>query len=199
MSVPKLVSKFTWSYQLPIEVKQVVAELRKLDVHDKIVYWRDPYLPADLMKGYITRWVEEDSSGDREYVSDIQFAQSDEATERLVVCKELLHILDPENSRVRSEEELSHLIGRIILPPHLQDIFANETSHVVTDRVAEIKAVAVLFPWNARMALVPNYKSGKVTLEQIAQRAKLPLVHTALVMNDVWLQIHKSLLPGRSS
>ena len=199
MSIKDLVSKFTWTYRLPVELPRVVAEMRKLGVDDEINYWPDENLSPSLIKGYMVRWVQEDEHGDRKYITDITYAKDDPSSERLAVCKELLHIFDDENSRVRSEEELSHLMGRIILPPHLADAFSSEASHVKVDKLGEIMATTVLFPFNARMRIITDFKSGKLTLPEIAEKAQLPLMNTALVMNDVWLQMHRLLLPGRRS
>ena len=112
--------------------------------------------------------------------------------ERLVCCKELLHILDQNYMKVSTPSAVVDLIEKIILPPELVDPFADGI-HTNSDRVAILHALAVLFPLSARAILLPPFKDGKLSAQKIAEIAELPVYYIQLVLNDGWLHIHKLL------
>ncbi len=79
---------------------------------------------------------------------------------RLVVCKELLHLLDPDFNRVNNEEDFKKLTDNIGLPPEDQDP-TKDGPKTVSDRIGIYKAVAVLFPLAARDVFAPCYRTTR--------------------------------------
>lgn len=83
--------------------------------------------------------------------------------QRLVCCKEMLHILDPVGTR--KPDDVEALVGKIILPADLQDPFT-DGSHALADRVTIIDLV------------------------MIARAMEIPVRSAAIVMSDLWPEIH---------
>jgi hypothetical protein len=103
-----------------------------------------------------------------------------------------LHILDPEENRVKNQEELRQQFEKIVLPTEFQDPIKDGVK-VLSDRLATYLAVAVLFPWTTRQILMPAYTERKLTLEDIARIVDIPLRYVALVMDDRWEEFIKLL------
>jgi hypothetical protein len=180
-----------WDF-VPVDVeKHVMPEFLKLGVKDQVYFWSDPKLNPAIMRGEIEHWEyplrENDPKPQR--VADITYAsQMAEDWQRLVCCKELLHLLDPIETRVSKPEEIEKLVEKIILPSDLQDPFTDGI-HAVTDRVAITYAAAVLFPLTARAILLPHI-GKKFSLPKIAEMAEIPTRYAYLVMSEMWPEIH---------
>lgn len=128
------------------------------------------------------------------YCADIFFDRDQTRDwQRLVCCKELLHLLDAEGNRVRTKEEIDHQIQRMVLPNEFQEMEL-DGSRVITDKIAIYFAVAVLFPFASREMLLPYYNDGRLTSEDIARMADIPERYALLVMSDTWPAIHSILL-----
>jgi hypothetical protein len=113
--------------------------------------------------------------------------------QRLVCCKELLHILDPEGCRAATDEEISRLFQKIGLPREMQDA-VKDGAQVSSDRVAEYEAAAVLFPWATRQLLLEPYREGKIALDDIHRMVDIPFRFVFFVMHPSWEEAHKALI-----
>jgi hypothetical protein len=196
VTVAALIKTFSTWEDYPIDVdKHVLPEFLKLGVKDDIWFWPDPKLNPSIMRGNIEYWECPLSvAGPVRYVADITYAaQLDHEWQRLVCCKELLHILDPASTRASKDGEIETLIEKIILPADLQDPFTDGI-HAITDRVAITYAAAILFPLAQRELFLPAFNEGKISLPKIADLLEIPVRYAALVMNDVWPSIHGILV-----
>jgi hypothetical protein len=113
--------------------------------------------------------------------------------QRLVCCKELLHILDSVETRVSRPEDIERLVEKIVLPADLQDPFTDGI-HALTDRVAATYAAAILFPFGAREIVLKPFLERKLPLTRLADMAELPPRYVAIVMSEIWPEIHKMLV-----
>lgn len=196
MSVSELIKKFDVLKKVPVDVNDVIAELRARGIEHEIYFW-----PADInderLKGQLVQidyWdyplTDANMDGPTKTVADIYYCKSmSEDEQRLVCCKELLHILDPAGCRAATEEEITRLFQKIGLPPEMQDAAA-DGAPVSSDRVALYEAVAVLFPYATRQLLMKPYKEEKITLADIARLVDIPYKYVAFVMHDVWDRVH---------
>jgi hypothetical protein len=197
MSVAALIKTFDQRGDLPIDVeKHVMPEFLKFGIKDEIYFWPDPKLNPGIIRGEIEHWeypMHENDQHPRR-CADITYAKQMPAEwQRLVCCKELLHILDPEETRVNKPEDINKLVEKIILPSDLQDPFSDGI-HALTDRVAVTYAAAILFPFRAREILLPPYVDKKLSLQKIAELAEIPVRYAYAVMSEVWPEIHTMLI-----
>jgi hypothetical protein len=190
----KFLELFSQIETLPVDLDDhVLPELMKLGVTDEIYPFYDSKLPSGALSGLFVHENIPWEGGTLKRMATIHYGPNPEEMQRLVACKECLHLLDPENCRVNTPEDLKHLISKIVLPPELVD--ANGDGYnVFTDRMAILQAVAVLFPLAARDILLPAYKAGKIDLEAIAELAELPTPVVVLVMSDEWPKIYGNVL-----
>jgi hypothetical protein len=182
---------------LPVDVEDhVKPEFLKFGVKDQIWFFSDPKLNPSIIRGEIQHWEWWDWRPETEpiRVADITYAaQMPHEWQRLVCCKEMLHILDPEGTRVTRPEDIDKLVEKIILPSDLQDPF-NDGIHALTDRVAITYAAAILFPLGAREILIQPFLDGRLPLAKVAELAELPPRYAAVVMSESWPEIHEMLV-----
>lgn len=195
MHASALIRQFSEKRELPIDIEtHVIAALRSMGVSDEIYPFWDIHLSVGTLQGYCHR--EEIPRGDSSFfMTTIGYAKNGHEMERLVSCKELLHILDPKKCRVDTAEKVYSFIAKIALRGDLVDPFSDDDDQA--DRVAVLEALAILFPLAARNELLPFYKAGELTLAQISEYAELPQSYVKIVLSDRWPKIHEILLRGR--
>lgn len=194
MRVPKLIREFDSIETLPVDVDQVVDYLRREQIKDEINFVGVD-INVEILRGKINHYVIPGIGyGEPTFCADIFFdrRQPDE-WQRLVCCKELLHLLDSEGTKCATAPQIEHQISRMILPNEFQDIVADGVT-VITDKIATYFAVAVLFPFAARQILMEPYRSGKLTLADVARMADIPERYALYVMHENWAQTHGLML-----
>jgi hypothetical protein len=195
MKASELIKKFSESFKLPVEIDTVINFMRdEMGVTDEIYPFWDIEMDVGTLQGYFHR--EEIPNGDSSYyITTIGYAKSGHEMERLVACKELLHVLDPQKCRVASAEKVYALISKMALRADLIEPFSQKDH--ASDRVAALEALAVLFPLAARNYLLPFHNAGELSLAEIAELAELPESYVAYALSDAWPDIHEVLLRGR--
>lgn len=196
MTVGTLIKKFAKREAVPVDVNDVLAELRARGIEDNI-YFCPVSLNPEVLRGMIEHYEEqvEDANGKKKWVGavDISYHKDDDpAWQRLVCCKELLHVLDPDFCRTLTPEDVDELTKRLALSPEFQDPIEDDHK-TLTDRIATFMAVAVLFPLAAREHFVAARAAGKITDAEIAKLTDLPQRYIALAMSDGWVKIHAVL------
>ena len=192
VTVGDLIRGFSTREVVPIDVQDdVVPYLRNLGVKEEL-YFFEADLIDDVLKGNIEHW-EYPVGLSQQGVVEISYARSlDPEWKRLVCCKELIHLLDPVDARVMTEDEFDKLVSKIGLPAELQDPLG-DGAPVWNDRLAVLQAVAVLFPWNTRQLFKAPYEGGRISITEIANYVDIPRRYAALVMSDDWEPVHHYL------
>lgn len=193
MNVKELIVKYSTLEVVPVEVESVEKDINASGIPDIIKYW-EAEINTDPLRGQINHWEYTESDGKKQRVADIYYgSELTRDWQRLVCCKELLHILDEERLRVVDNQHFEKLIEKIILPLELQDPIQDGT-YVNNDRLAVYHAVAILFPLAVRNLLLPFYLEEKFTLDEIAKMVDLPVRYVSLVMSEFWSEIHEILI-----
>jgi hypothetical protein len=195
MDAKDVIKHFRTVTTVPVEVDEVVEFLRASGVKDELYLW-EVDINSERLRGSLVQWEpwEYPMNGEVHYVGDIYVAKSlPPDWRRLVVCKELLHVIDPVDCRVNSEADIEQLIEKLVLPPELQDA-KQDGWKVLTDKVAIYEAIAVLFPLAARALMLELLKSGKTTVGEIAHIVDLPERFVRLVMWEKWPNVHSNLV-----
>jgi hypothetical protein len=184
---------------LPIDLDEhVLPALIEAGITDEIYPFYDSKLPEGSLSGYFLHEGDiPDGNGGYYRMATISYGPGSNEMQRLVACKEVLHLFDPEHCQVKTPDDVKNLIEKIILPPELADA-TTEGDKVFTDRLAILQAVAVLFPISARNVLLSAYKTKdetkKLNIDQIAELAELPRNIVAMVMSDSWPSTLASVL-----
>ncbi len=172
----------------------VVAYLKKAQIKDEVNFV-GVEMNSEVLRGSILHFIIPAAGyGEPTFCADIYYDKSQTSDwKRLVCCKELLHLLDPDTNKVKSKADFVRQVERIVLPPEFQEPVA-DGAKVLSDRVATYLAVAILFPWQARQLLLPPYVDGKLTLEDISRIADIPERYVALVLSDEWDTFHEIMI-----
>jgi len=197
MRISAFVGTFSHWPNVPVDLEDdVKPALLEVTKKDEIEIYSDPKLDAGVVRGMITHYAKT-VDGETVNCAKITFAENQPLEwQRLVACKELLHVLDPVEVRVAEEHEIRHLIEKIVLPADMQDP-VNDGQHALSDRLAATFAAAVLFPLAARDGLLPAFQAGRLTHNDIVELIGIPEPYVRLIMSSAWHQIHKILLSLR--
>lgn len=194
MSCADLIKEFSTRTTVPVELDDVVEAIKKRGVKDEIYYFMESF-DETILAGALVEEDIPDGEGGYKRVASINVAKSRPAEDkRLVACKELLHLLDPEDMRINTEEEFEKLISRMGLPPELQIDVNADGRKTFMDRVGLYKALAVLFPYAARELFLPKFKENPDCYTDIAQVVDIPARFVFLVMQDAWPKLHELLI-----
>jgi hypothetical protein len=191
MSIKDLISLVSSKETVPIDIQDEVIPLVQAISgfgHLDIYFWKKD-MNSNLLRGKIAHWEYPDGNGGTRQVIDIDFPASLSLDwQRMICCKELVHILDPIDCRVMTEESFDKLCEKLVLPPDLQE--PTNGLAIWTDRMAVFQALAILFPWASRQHLVEPYRAKKITAEKISELFDIPLRYVYLVMSDDWQKVH---------
>lgn len=192
MDAVDLIKAFEGETKLPVDVNDVLAVLRG-NGHDDDIEFIGVDLDPDILQGGIRIFHVRDGvySDPRRCVNIYYNRNSSKDWQRIVCCKELLHIMDPAAANSGTPEAIEKLAKEIGLPPEMQDP-VTEGLGTNLDRLAEWRAVAILFPMTARNVLRPFCPSS-LKLPDIARQADIPSRYAGLAMHDIWDQVYPIL------
>jgi hypothetical protein len=194
MSIKQLISELSKREVVPIDIQDEIVPLvlelcQQQNLH---IYFWAKNLDTDVLKGKIAHWDFPDADGIQNNVIDIDYpANLSKDWQRMVCAKELVHVLDPVDTRVMTEEAFEKLCERLVLPPEFHEPI--DGKQVWADRLAVYQAVALLFPWATRALLLRPYISKEINIEEIASLVDIPVRYAKLVMDELWEHLHKYL------
>jgi Zn-dependent peptidase ImmA (M78 family) len=178
---------------LPVKIDDVVAQIVAFGIEDRITYVGVD-LDVGILRGYFLRFSERPGVyADPVYRAEIYYEKNQGADwQRLVVCKELIHLFDVDGALTKTQEELDHLMEMIAISPELQ-FQKDDGFKVLTDKLATLYAISILFPKKARDALIEPYHQDLISAEDIARTAEIPEKYIRLAMLDGWNEIYTTL------
>ncbi|MBS1056130.1 hypothetical protein [Gluconobacter kondonii] len=117
-------------------------------------------------------------------------ASESPAMRRLIICKELTHILDPDCYLTNTETHVEDLIIDLAAPIGIRD--ANQ--HAAHDKRSLVLALSIFLPPSIRSILLPKFEDGTLTAEQISEDVEIPLDMVKYVMSSRWPDLYKYTL-----
>lgn len=198
MEARDLLLKFEGRTDLPIDVNEVLNVLRS-NGYDDDVEFVGADLDADILQGAIKIWYDRalPYADPRRMVNVYYHRGHPKDWQRMICCKELLHMLDPDWALTSDIEAVDRLADEIGLPPEMQNPMKDQPETNV-DRIAEMRAAAILLPWAARNVMLPYYEAGTLTLDDIARQADIPRKFAGLVMHSAWPSIYSWMARGKA-
>jgi len=193
MSIKRILAHFSAQTQIPVEIEAVANQVKAHGTLDTIVF-----LGVDVnekrMKGAFFEYSRSPGVyAQPEFFAEIYYVSTMSLEwQRLVCCKELLHLLDKEPAKSGDEGQISDLISSLCSGDRLH---TEDDIQTFADRLMVYYAMAILLPYAVRERLLPDFRSGKISAETIAVWAKIPSVVVSIVMSDKWPAVH-SLFNG---
>lgn len=194
MNVPDLIAAFEDRVTLPIDVNDVLECLRAHGHTDDIDFIGVD-LDPDILQGHFEIYhVRKTVYGDPERCANIYYHRGHPLHwQRMICCKELTHVLDPKTAYTAGAAAIRQLADRMGLPPELQNPMS-DGFEVSTDRVAEVRALALLMPMAARNVLYDPYRNRDISLTDVARIADIPTRYASLAMHDIWPEIYDVIM-----
>jgi hypothetical protein len=196
MSIGRVVRHFEGSGKVPVDINDVLALVRELVPTLKIKV-RGVNVDPSKLRGTCYRYAIDDAKIllPQQVAYIVYSRQMEPEWQRLVCCKELVHILEPDPIWTSTKEKVLHLAERVIRPLDVTPAGLNPNSiGAVFDQLAKWHAMAILFPFGLWEEALPLVKKGKVTAEQVADWVELPVDHVAFVLSDEWKAVRETLL-----
>jgi hypothetical protein len=190
MKSSDLITHFAGQVVLPIDVNAVLSCIKDNGVERDVEFIGVDY-NTDILRGQIRIFYNHPAPyADPVVCANIYYDRSMPSEwQRFVCCKELFHLLDPF-SATTTGEEIQALAESIGLMPEMQ-VDALDAN---IDRLAEFRALAVMFPFAARNLLLPKLNDESISIDDIARLADIPRRYAAFAMNERWGQVHELLL-----
>ena len=170
MSISRLIRFFSTFSVLPIEIPVVVEQIiEEYDIVDDIsIIPLD--IPASELKGVHYRFLQRMEPPQTGFDRKVLIGFSRHLTvpwQRVVCCKELIHIMDGTPFRTTTRAGVDRLVPRLlsrssIAPMGVADLGA------IKDIIATYQALAVLFPEEMREHFASQFRAKKITIEKIA-------------------------------
>lgn len=189
MQLKRLVDIFDGVEELPIEISDITREIVNLGIQDEIVVQPQDMDTDELFGVYCRYTISPGVYTPPDLVSLVVYNSNLTVDwQRLVCCKELLHIFDHEVERTDTPEEVIELIEKLLGPMNTESAGSAEFM-ALRDKMTTYIALGILFPQAARQVAIDELNSGRKTKKQIAEWACLPENLVDLVLGDEWLDI----------
>ena len=194
MSVRKIIEAFAVRTTLPISPNDVKAIAIDLGMRDRITFVGVDLNPAHLLGMFYSYFEATGVYSVPDVCAYIYYERRQPTSwQRLVCCKEMLHMFDHQSQKTAKRDEVEKLI--VDMARGLGGFDAETFGlHGLIDQITIMRALAILFPIEAREVLLPKLKSNDITLEEISAIADLPLPFVNIVMGEKWPEIYKIIL-----
>lgn len=193
MTVTRLVSAFAAPTHLPVEIPEVAAAIREMGFVDHIVFKPFDEDPEHLL-GMLVRWTSRYAYGGEVTHAAVCYNQNVCPYEqRLICCKELVHILDPKPFTVSTKEGVSDLIDRLLGKLIVDEITILDAK-ATFDRAGTYQALAVLFPQGYRDNFITEIDAHNMSIGRISEILELPSAYVQLVLSDEWEGLKQSIV-----
>lgn len=194
MSVSRLIRAVEGVGRVPVSLDDVVHRVRGL-VPDERVSVIAVDIDPSLLRGLCVTLREDDGAMlTRIKHSRILFSsQMSLPEQRLVCCKELIHVLDADPVRTSSHGQILPLAERMA-HGHTNNLKGPDDVKAFVDAMAKWQALALLFPYGFYEQIYPHFKAGRVSNTAIASYVGLPQVYVDVVLTDTWDLIRTTVL-----
>ena len=187
MSVSRLVRAFEGVGRVPVDLEEVVSKVRSFVPDERVTVLGVDIDPSKL-RGLCLTVKEDDGSQVMMRIKHSRVLFSTRmplCEQRLVCCKELMHVLDPDPIRTSSHNEILPLAERMA-HGHTFSLQGPDDVKAFMDAIAKWQALALLFPFGFYEEIYPKYKAGLIKLQQVADDLQIPASYAHVVLSDEW-------------
>ncbi len=193
MLIQNLAKNFETRVKLPIEIFEVRDAVVRLGIQDSIIFSGEDMDPANCRGAFYQYTQRAVVYGEPELVSLIVYSQHLTIPwQRMVCCKEIMHVLDKQEGKTNKKEEVVALAEKLLGPLSSED-YGLADFMAATDRLALYQGLAVLFPLAARTQALDKVKKTK-TVAEIAEWASVPEPLVNFVLDPAWPKLRDQIL-----
>lgn len=186
-----LVTNLENRVETPIEVSEVRDLIVTSGLQEKIIFCRDDKMDTDKLRGVFCQYIERCSVyGEPERTTLIVYSGNMPLDwQRMVCCKELVHVFDQKEEMTDTIQELDGLLSRI-LAPMSEDEFNISDIMATKDRLALYQAIPLLLP----LAKIKKSKHEGRSSYELAREVCVPERLVSLAMQEDWPNLISSLV-----
>ncbi len=194
MSIGKIVRHFEGLGKVPVDIKDVLALVRSMVTTVEIRVRR---VDVDLnkLKGNCYRYQIDDAAVlvPRQIAMIVYNKRLDPFDQRLVCCKELVHLVDPDPIMTSKKDQVVHLAENVIKKPKPAGVnIPLKDLQVFYDLLAKWHALAILFPFGLYEELKP--KAVTLDYDKLSKEVELPREYVEFMMTDEWAAMRETIL-----
>lgn len=193
----ELVQRISERRELPIEVEDIRQAIIETGVVQriKIIPWN---MDPDELQGVFYQYEYIPAPyAQPELLTTICYSDQMELPwQRVVCCKEMIHIFDDEIGKTDTAEDVDGLLEKILGPLSTED-YGIVDFQATLDKLALYQCLALLFPAAARQDALTAIERGTETVNSVSKQANLPTSLTALILQDDWPRIVENLFDGK--
>lgn len=192
MSFAALLENLSAYSRFPIPVDDVLEWLKQHGICDEIAVY-----PVDIDSRYARGRACQFYRHDKPYGRPIRCMEILVSTnmslswQRLVACKEALHIFDKPAERAQTKDAIDRLVSEVVVDGYNKD----DSLQAFSDKLVELKALAALAPIHIVRELRPRYDSEDLSAKEIGDYFGVPTEKVPGVMSrhfeSLWQVIAK--------
>ncbi|WP_367354087.1 hypothetical protein [Agrobacterium pusense] len=196
MSIVKIIRHFEGLGRSPVQIPDVFKQIQSVVLDEKVeIHGYDRHFSK--LRGLHYRYYKPAHPNsalmpERVAVAAYSLEQPND-WQRLVCCKELVHIFDREPIKTSSKVEvirLGHHVGGNIKFDNVDD----NNIQSFFDEVAKYQALAILFPFGMREDILATGVTLDQTLfHKVAAQVEVPVEYVQMVLGDVWPLMHTNI------
>lgn len=176
--------------KLPIKLADVKAFIIEREIVSEIFRYPVDLNPSVLRGGYHLYRELAAPYIERRLIARIGYPRTaSEAYRRLITVKEMLHVYDPQDATAPTKDEVESLISDLLVEEAEKEIGLA----AAVDHSKLLNALCILLPRDALDIIRPEYKKGNVTIEAIAEEAKVPKSYVTIALTDAWRNVAESI------
>jgi hypothetical protein len=179
---------FSCHTTLPIRLDDIRAHILEMGIVRSIKFTATD-LNESVCLGFlrIYRWRAQYS--DEQLHAEIFYSKTlSESMMRVVLCKELIHILDNHTETAQTSEKVDTLIREIRAPVSIAASIPG-----LSDHYGLTKALCILLPRDALEIIRAHFQSGAMNIDAVAKLASIPDFWVEFLMSDSWLSVVNSI------
>lgn len=190
----ELIKQFEGRTQLPIEVEEIAQAIIDRGFQDEIHFVDVDADPASIHGAFARFTYHKQMYGEPVLVTHIPYNARDPLElQRVVCCKEMMHIFDSDLERTDKEGEIPEFLDKLLGPLTTDDLGLADYM-AAKDKVAVYMCFPLLLPKAALQVARQAVKDGLKTHEEIADWAKVPLNVVKLMLEDDWETVNGALI-----
>lgn len=189
----ELIGKFKDRVELPIDVQEIAEAIAELGFQDEIRFFD---VDADISKihGLFYQFTHRPGVyADPELITLIPYNSNDSVEwQRVVCCKEMMHIFDSELEKTDTVDEIPDFIDKLLGPMSTDDLGLADFM-AAKDKVALYQCLPLLLPKAALEVARNAVDSGSKTPADIADWAKIPERLVKFMLPKEWDTLNGAL------
>ena len=182
----ELIKYFEDRTELPVEVEDIAAAIIKLGFQDNIHFFD---ISADLSRirgTFYQFWYRPGVYADPLMITLVPYNKNDSLEwQRIVCCKEMMHIFDSDLERTDTKEEVPEFLDKILGPLSTDD-YGVADFMAAKDKVAMYQCLPLLLPSAAIQIARQAVADEILTIEDVARKASMPASLVGIMLEKEW-------------